>query len=74
MSEDYLTLDACLKVGFEAETALYLNAEYNKAFKSGPKRQAADKARNDKSKGKAHHDSAKGCSSQGALQHPQTSF
>jgi hypothetical protein len=37
MGEDYLTFDACLEAGVEAEMALRLNAEYNKAFMSAPK-------------------------------------
>jgi hypothetical protein len=32
--KDYHTFDACLKVGAEAETALSLDVESNKAFKS----------------------------------------
>jgi uncharacterized cupin superfamily protein len=52
----------------EAKTALCLNAEYNKAFKSAPKKQAADKTRKDRGKGKVHNDSGKGRSSQGVWQ------
>jgi hypothetical protein len=67
--EDYLTFDACLKAGVEAKTALYLDAEYNKAFKSAPEGQAAERAGKDKGKSNAyHHDSGESHSSQGALQ------
>jgi hypothetical protein len=41
--EDNFTFDACLEGGVEAETALRLDAEYNKAFKSAPKDKAPDK-------------------------------
>jgi hypothetical protein len=44
--EDYLTFDACLKAVVKAETALCLDVEYNKAFKSVPKDRAQEKARN----------------------------
>jgi hypothetical protein len=30
--EDYLAFNACLETGVTAETALYLNAKFNKAF------------------------------------------
>jgi hypothetical protein len=67
--EDYLTFDTCLEAGVEAETALGLDAEYNKAFMFTPKREAAERAGKDKGKSKAHHyNSGKGCSSQGASQ------
>jgi hypothetical protein len=72
--EDYLTFDACLEAGVKAETALRLNAEYNKAFKSAPKGQAAERARKDKGKGKAYHNSGKGRSLQGALQRSRSGF
>jgi hypothetical protein len=42
--KDYLTFNACLKAGVKAETALRLDAENNKALKTAPKRQAAEKA------------------------------
>jgi hypothetical protein len=32
--KDYLTFDACLEAGVEVETAICLNAEYNRAYKS----------------------------------------
>jgi hypothetical protein len=64
---NYLTFDICLKAGVEVETALHLNAEYNKAFKSVPKGQASGKAGNDKGKGKARHDFGKGRILQGVL-------
>jgi hypothetical protein len=66
--QDLLTFDACLEAGVEVETALCLNAEYNKAFKSAPKEPVVEKARKDKGKGKAHHDSGKDRSSQGTPQ------
>jgi hypothetical protein len=66
--EDYLTFDNCLEAGVEAETALYLDAKYNKAFKSAPKGQATEKARKDKGKGKAYYDFGEGRSLQDALQ------
>jgi hypothetical protein len=52
--EDYLTFDACLEAGVEAETALRLDAEYNKAFKSAPKDRVQEKA--GKGKGKPRDD------------------
>jgi hypothetical protein len=73
--EDYLTFDACLEAGSAAETALCLDAECNKAFKSAPRRQAAERAGKDKSKSKAHyHDLGEGCSSQGASQRSYGGF
>ncbi len=75
--EDYLTFDSCLEAGVEAETVLRLDAEYNKAFKSAPKGQTADKARKDKGKGKASDDSGEGRGrghgghGQGGQQHQQ---
>jgi hypothetical protein len=65
--QNYFTFDACLKAGVKAETALCINAEYNKAFKSVPKDKAPDKAK--KGKSKAHNDLVEGRSVQGALQH-----
>jgi hypothetical protein len=53
--EDYLAFDPCLAARVEAETELRLDAEYNKAFKSASKRQAVERAGNDKGKSKAHH-------------------
>ncbi len=53
--KDYLTFNAYLKAGVEVETALCLDAEYNKAFKSAPKDKAQEKAR--KGKGKPRNDS-----------------
>jgi hypothetical protein len=60
--EDYLTFDACLEARVETETALCLNAKYNKAFLFVPKRQVVEKAGKDKGKGKAHHNSSEDCS------------
>ncbi len=65
--EDYLTFNHCLEAGVAAESALYLDMEYNKAFKSVLKEKAMGKARKDKGKGKACNNSGKGCSSQSAL-------
>jgi hypothetical protein len=62
-NEDFLTFDFRLEVGVEAETLLCPNAEYNKAFKSTPKGQAAEKASKNNGKGKAHHNSNEDCSS-----------
>jgi hypothetical protein len=59
-SEEYLTFNACLKARATVETVLCHDAKYNKVFKSAPKRQTTEKARKDKGKGKAHHNSAKG--------------
>jgi hypothetical protein len=64
-SKYYLTFDACLRARIEVKTVLCLDAEYNKAFKSASKRQAANKTIKDKGGGKAHHDSSKCRSSQG---------
>ncbi len=72
--EEYLTFDACLEAGVEAETALHLDAEYNKAFKSAPKAQAAERAGKDKGKSMTHHDSGEGCSSPGASQRSRGGF
>jgi hypothetical protein len=52
--EDHLTFDSCLESGVKAETALRLDAEYNKAFKFAQKDKAQEKAR--KGKGKARND------------------
>jgi hypothetical protein len=71
-SEEYLTFDACLEAGVEAETALRLDAEYNKAFKSAPKDKVPEKA--GKGKGKARDDSVEGRSSQGASQRSRGGF
>jgi hypothetical protein len=65
-SQEYLTFDTCLEAGVEAETALHLDVEYNKAFKSAPKDKAPENAR--KGKGKARNNSIKGRSTQGVLQ------
>ncbi len=72
--EEYLTFDTCLEAGFEAETALRLDAEYNKAFKSAPKEKAAEKAGKDKGKQRARDDSREGRSSQGASQRLRGGF
>jgi hypothetical protein len=72
--EEYLTFDACLQAGVEAETALRLDPEYNKAFKSAPKEKAAEKAGKDKGKQRARDDSREGRSSQGASQRSRGSF
>jgi hypothetical protein len=72
--EEYLTFDSCLEAGVEEETALRLDAEYSKAFKSAPKEKAAEKAGKDKGKQRAHDDSRKGHSSQGTLQRSRGGF
>jgi uncharacterized protein YecT (DUF1311 family) len=72
--EEYLTFDACLEAGVEAETALRLDAEYNKAFKSALKEKAAEKARKDKGKQRAHDDSREGRNSQGTSQRSHGGF
>ncbi len=72
--EDYPTLDACSEARVEEETALCLDGEYNKRLKSAPKEQAVEKVINDKSKGKAHHDSGKSRCLQGALQRSYGGF
>jgi hypothetical protein len=72
--EEYLTFDACLEAGVEAETALRLDAEYNKAFKCAPKEKAAEKAGKDKGKQRARDDSCKGRSSQGTSQRSRGGF
>jgi hypothetical protein len=35
--KDHLSFDACFEAGVRVATALYLNAQYNKALKSTPK-------------------------------------
>jgi hypothetical protein len=72
--EEYLTFDACLEAGVEAETALRLDAEYNKAFKSAPKEKVAEKAGKNKGKQRARDDSREGRSSQGASQRSHGGF
>jgi hypothetical protein len=72
--EEYLTFDACLEAGVKAETALRLDAEYNKAFKSAPKEKAAEKAGKDKGKQRARDDSRGGRSSQGASHRSRGGF
>ncbi len=67
--EEYFTFDSCLEAGVEAETALRLDAEYNKAFKSAPKEKAAEKAGRDKGKQRTRNDTREGRSSQGASHH-----
>jgi hypothetical protein len=71
---DHLTFDACLKAGVKEETELCLDTDYDKAFKSMPKGQEAEKAGKDKGRGKAHYDSGKCHSLQGALQGSRSSF
>jgi hypothetical protein len=48
--KDYCTFDACLKAGVEVETALCLDTEYNKAFKSAQKNKVQEKAGIDRGK------------------------
>jgi hypothetical protein len=50
---------SCLEAMVEVEMVLCFDTEYNKAFKSRLKGQAAEKARMDKGKGKAHHNFGK---------------
>ncbi len=49
--KDYLKFNACREAEVETETALCLDAEYYKAFKSAPKNKLQEKAI--KGKGKA---------------------
>jgi hypothetical protein len=70
--EDFLTFNAYLEAGVEAVTALCLDAEYNKAFKSAPKDNAQEKAK--KGKGKARDDPLESRITQDALQHACGSF
>jgi microcystin degradation protein MlrC len=58
-SKDHLTINACLEAGIEAEMALSIIAEYNKAFKSTPKCEVVERGGNNKGKSKACHDSDK---------------
>jgi hypothetical protein len=72
--EEYLAFDACLEAGVEAETALCLDAEYNKALMSVPKDKAAEKAGKNKGKQRARDDSREGRSSQGTSQRSRDGF
>jgi predicted Holliday junction resolvase-like endonuclease len=42
--EDYLIFDAHLEPGNNTETALFINAKYNKACKSTPREKVVEKA------------------------------
>ncbi len=69
---DYLTFDACLDAGVEAETTLYLDAEHKKDLKSAPKDKAEEKA--GKGKGKARDDPLESRITQDALQYSRSGF
>jgi hypothetical protein len=56
---DHLTFDACLGAVVEAETALRLETEYNKSFKSTSKGLVVAKTGKNQSKGKAHYNFSK---------------
>ncbi len=70
--KDYLTFDARLEVGVEAETALCLGAEINEAFRSVQKCKVQEKV--GKGKGKARDEPLESSIMRDAPQHSSSGF